>query len=180
MQTARLWTLAGTAGVAISLTAAMAGSAAAARTAAGSTPAAVPSFSKLRTRQGKTPSSGQQKPMIVVFDNQLGSLPADKTHRSARNQAAESMQAPLVSQLKQVGASHITGLSLLNAVSATMPAAEAQSLRRTAGVKEVVPDGTIIIGDAKSTTKPASAGQAGTIPPVASDGQRMCTQANGQ
>jgi hypothetical protein len=180
MQTARLWTLAGTAGVAISLTAAMAGSAAAARTAAGSTPAAVPSFSKLSTSQAKTLSSGKQEPMIVVFDNQLGSLPANKTHRSARKDAATSMQAPLVSQLKQVGASHITGLSLLNAVSATMPAAEAQSLRRTAGVKEVVPDGTIIIGDAKPSTKSAAAAQAQTIPPVASDGQRMCTTADGK
>jgi hypothetical protein len=114
--------------------------------------------------------------MVVVFDDQLSSLPANKTHQSARKAAAESMQAPLVSQLKQVGASHITGLSLLNAVAATMPASEAKALSHTQGVKEVVPDGTIIIGDANSTAKQASAAQVQkqTIPATAADGQQLC------
>ncbi|HYY19735.1 MAG TPA: S8 family serine peptidase, partial [Streptosporangiaceae bacterium] len=181
MQTARWWTLTGAAGVAISLTAAMAGTATAA-TAATPGAAPTPSFTKLSAGQVKAFSSGKQEPMVVVFDNQLSSLPANRAHRDARKAAASSMQAPLVSQLKQVGASHITGLSLLNAVSATMPAAEAQALRRTQGVKEVVPDGTIIIGDARSTAKQAAAAQVQkqTIPPVAADGQQMCTTASGQ
>ena len=63
------------------------------------------------------------------------------------------MQAPLVAQLRQVGATNITTLSLLNAVAATMPAAEAAALRRTPGVKAVVPDGTIIIGEGTSATE---------------------------
>ena len=84
--------------------------------------------------------------MVVVFDDQLTNLPANRAHRHAREATAASMQAPLVAQLKQVGATHITGLSILNAVAATMPAAEAQALSHTQGVKEVVPDGTIIIG----------------------------------
>jgi hypothetical protein len=114
--------------------------------------------------------------MVVVFDDQLSSLPANKAHQSARKAAAQSMQAPLVSQLKQVGASHITGLSLLNAVAATMPASEAKALSHTQGVKEVVPDGTIIIGDAKSTAKQVAAAQVQkqTIPATAADGQQLC------
>jgi hypothetical protein len=86
------------------------------------------------------------------------------------------MQAPLVAQLKQVGATHITNLSLLNAVAATMPAADAQALSHTAGVKEVVPDGTIIIGDATSTTPTVAASQVqkSTIGATAAAGQQLC------
>jgi Subtilase family len=86
------------------------------------------------------------------------------------------MQAPLVAQLKQVRATHITTLSLLNAVAATMPAAEAGALSHTKGVKAVVPDGTIIIGDARSSTKTVSASRLrkSTIPATASDGQQFC------
>jgi hypothetical protein len=175
MQTARLWALTGTAGLAVSLAAAMTGTAAASTPTAA--PAAAPSFAKLSTSQVKAFSSGKQESMVVVFDDQLGNLPANRAHRSARQAAAASMQAPLVAQLKQVGASHITGLSLLNAVSATMPAAEAQALRHVQGVNEVVPDGTIIIGDAKPATKPVAAGQVQeqTSPATAAGGQQLCS-----
>ena len=112
-----------------------------------------PSFSKLSPSQVKARSSGKRERVVVVFDDQLTNLPANRAHRQAREATAASMQAPLVAQLKQVGATHITTLSLLNAVAATMPAAEAQALSHTPGVKAVVPDGTIIIGDATSNTK---------------------------
>ena len=130
---------------------------AAASTARASSPG--PSFAKLSPSQVRADSSGKRESMVVVFDNQLTNLPANRTDRSARESTAASMQTPLVSQLKQVGATDITNLSLLNAVSATMPASEAQALSHTAGVKEVVPDGTIIIGDATSSTPTASASQ---------------------
>src|SRR6201996_2657595 len=181
MQTVRLWTLAGGAGVAISLAAAMAGTATAATAATpGASPS--PSFSKLSASQVKSLSSGKQESMVVVFDNQLSSTPANKAHHSARDAAAQSMQAPLVSQLKQVGASHITSLSLLNAVAATMPASEAKSLSHAAGVKEVVPDGTIIIGDAKSTAKQVAAAQVQkqVSAATATDGQQLCSSSPGK
>jgi len=146
--------------------------------AASATRASVPrpSFSKLSASQVRARSAGKQERMVVVFDNQLTSLPANRAHRHARATTAASMQAPLVAQLKQVRATHITTLSLLNAVAATMPAAEAQALSHTQGVKAVVPDGTIIIGDANSTTKtvPASRVRKATIPAAAADGQRFC------
>ena len=120
--------------------------------------------------------------MVVVFDNQLTNLPANRAHRHAREATAASMQAPLVAQLKQVGATHITTLSLLNAVAATMPAAEAQALSHTPGVKEVVPDGTIIIGDGTSNTKTVAASRVrkSTIPATAADGQQLCNTSPGK
>ena len=180
MRTARLWALIGATGLAISWTAVAAGTALGATSApaAGTTASSVnPSFTKLSTSQVKSLSSGKQEPMVVVFDNQLTSTPATKAHRQARQAAAMSMQAPLVAQLKQVGATGITNLSLLNAVSATMPASEAQALSHTAGVKEVVPDGTITIGDATSTTPTASASQVkkpAAPPNTAPGGQQLC------
>jgi hypothetical protein len=153
---------------------------AAASTARASVPG--PSFAKLSPSQVKAHSSGKQERMVVVFDNQLTSLPANRTHRSAREATAASMQAPLIAQLKQVGAANITSLSLLNAVAATMPAAEAQALSHTSGVKEVVPDGTIIIGDATSSTPAVATSQVrkSAISSAAADGQQFCSTASGQ
>ncbi|HYB47741.1 MAG TPA: S8 family serine peptidase, partial [Streptosporangiaceae bacterium] len=119
--------------------------------------------------------------MVVVFDNQLTNLPANQAHRQAREATAASMQAPLVAQLNQVRATHITTLSLLNAVAATMPAAEAQALSHTPGVKAVVPDRTVIIGEATSTTPTVAASQVqkSTIPAMAADGQQFCNPSPG-
>ncbi len=134
------------------------------------------SFSRLSSSQVKARSSGKQERMVVVFDNQLTNLPANRAHRHAREATAASMQAPLVAQLKQVRATHITTLSLLNAVAATMPAAEAQALSHTAGVKAVVPDGTIIIGNANPTGKTVASSRVrkSRIPARAADGQQLC------
>src|SRR5215469_16743268 len=129
---------------------------AAASTAKASVPR--PSFSKLSASQVKARSSGKRERMVVVFSDQLRNLPANRAHRHAREATAASMQAPLVAQLKQVGATHIRALSLLNAVAATMPAAEARALSHTRGVKEVVPDATVIIGQgSKYDTKTVAA-----------------------
>src|SRR5450755_3943348 len=141
-----------------------------------------PSFSKLSPSQVKARSSGKRERMVVVFDDQLTSLPANRAHRHARQATAASMQAPLVAQLKQVGAAHMTALSLINAVAATMPAAEAQALSHTRGVKAVVPDGTIIIGDGRSSTKTVAASRVrkSTTPARAADGQRLCNSSPGK
>jgi len=158
-----------------------AGSTAQASTTQASVPR--PSFSKLSPSQVKARSSGKRERMVVVFDDQLTSLPANRAHRRAREATAASMQAPLVAQLKQVRATHITALSLVNAVAATMPAAEAQALSHTRGVKSVVPDVTVIIGDGgKYNTKTVAASQVrkSAIPARAADGQQLCNASNGK
>ncbi len=145
-------------------------------------PTGAPSFAPLSSSQAHALSSGKQQRMVVVFDDQLTSLPANPSHRRARAAKAASEQAPLVAQLKQVGAAQITSLSLLNAVAATMPAAEAQALSKTAGVKAVVPDGTVIIGEGKSNTPTVAASQVpkSAIPATAADGQQFCNPSPGK
>ena len=154
-------------------------SAAGASSAAGSTTRASvdrPSFSRLSPSEVKARVSGKQEAVVVVFKDQLTNLPATSADRQARAAAAASMQAPLVAQMNQVGATNITPLSLLNAVAATMPTAEAQALSNNPGVKAVVPDGTIVIGGGALNTPTVSASrvQKSTIPPAAADGQQLC------
>jgi hypothetical protein len=136
-----------------------------------------PSFPRLSSSQVKARASGKRERVVVVFGDQLTSLPANRAHRHAREATAASMQAPLVAQLKQVGATHITTLWLLNAVAATMPAAEAQALSHAPGVKSVVPDGTVIIGQGgryNTKTVAASRVRKPAIPATAADGQQLC------
>ena len=146
--------------------------------AAGSTArtgAARASFSKLSPSQVKARASGKRERLVVVFDDQLTNLPANRAHLHARQAAAASMQAPLLAQLKQVGATHTTHLSLLNAVAATMPAAEAQALSHAPGVKAVVPDGTIIIGEANPNTKTVAGSRIGEVGHSANGGRWAAT-----
>ncbi len=63
---------------------------AATSTARASGPA--PGFSKLTSSQVKARSAGKQERVVIVFDNQLKSLPANRAHRRARASAAASMQ----------------------------------------------------------------------------------------
>jgi Subtilase family len=151
-------------------------------TAAASSPAgqagpAAPSISPLTANQVKARVSGKQESVVVVLDNQLTNLPANRTYRTAREAAATSLQAPLVSQLHQVGATSIKPLSLINAVAATMPAAEAQALNNAPGVEKVVPDGMIVIGGGALNTPTVSGSQVlkPSIPGSASDGQQLCS-----
>jgi hypothetical protein len=149
--------------------------------AAGSTArsnGARPDLAHLSSGQIQARVSGKQEAVIVVFDNQLTNLPANRAHRGARAATATSMQAPLVAQLGQVGATNVTGLSLLNAVAATMPAAEAQALRQTAGIKEVVPDGTVILSagaDNTPTIAPSRVQAPASAPATATGGQQLCS-----
>jgi hypothetical protein len=135
-----------------------------------------PSISRLSPSQVKARSAGRQKSVVVVFGNQLANLPANRAHRHAREVTAASMQAPLVAQLKQVGATRIRTLWILNAVAARMPAAEARALRHARGIRAVVPDGTVIIAPSTRNTNTVTASRVrkSIIPATAADGQPLC------
>ncbi len=164
---------------AVAVGAAVAGGAGSAAGSSPHTSAAAPDFPALNAGQVQARQSGKQESVVVVFDDQLTNLPATQADRSARASAAAAMQAPLVAQLNQVGATHITALSLINAVAATMPAGEAQALSGTPGVKSVVPDGTIVISDGPANTPTVAPSQVKApstqTPATAGDGQQMCS-----
>lgn len=85
---------------------------------------------------------GATHSVIVVFKNQESALPATKARSAARSAAVAQIQRPVLSELDQVKAAHVERYSLLNAVSATVTAAEARRLASDSAVAEVVPNQT--------------------------------------
>jgi hypothetical protein len=67
--------------------------------------------------------------VISVAGFQLTSLPAKGATANARVQAASASQAGVLSELRQVHATHVRSYHIINAVSATISAAEATRLQ---------------------------------------------------
>jgi hypothetical protein len=74
-----------------------------------------------------------------------------RSQASARIAAAHTDQRPVVSAVKKAGGTDIVQLVSVNAVAAHVSAAALQSLRTLASVKEILSDGTVTVGDPKST-----------------------------
>ena len=87
-----------------------------------------------------TAALSANQPVIVVLANQYANLPDTSTGHAARLSALSSAQAPFVSALKSSGARNVRPLTVVNAVSATVSAAEEASLRANPAVSEIVPD----------------------------------------
>src|SRR5690349_4943639 len=77
---------------------------------------------------------------IIIFKNQLTSLPAKGATANARTQAANASQAGVLAELRQVHATHVRGYHLINAISATISPAEISRLKANSAVRAVVPD----------------------------------------
>ena len=77
---------------------------------------------------------------IIIFKNQLTGLPARGATANARIQAANTAQAGVMAQLKQVHATHVRGYHIINAISATISTAEISRLKGNSAVQAVVPD----------------------------------------
>ena len=77
---------------------------------------------------------------IIIFKNQLTGLPAKGATANARIQAANASQAGVLTELRQVHATHVRSYHIINAVSATISSAEISRLRASPGVRAVVPD----------------------------------------
>jgi subtilisin family serine protease len=85
-------------------------------------------------------SANATKRSIILFKNQLNGTPATSGDASARINAANAAQAGIMSELKQVHASHVSGYHIVDAVSAMISSAEATRLAANPAVAAVVPD----------------------------------------
>src|ERR1700722_18602892 len=108
---------------------------------------------------------------IIVFKNQLASLPASGSTMNSRVSAANNAQAGIMSELSQLQAKNVRGFHIVNAISATISAAEVSRLQANAAVSEVVPDversfaslgsaGAASAGAASSASASAGSGKA--------------------
>jgi hypothetical protein len=80
--------------------------------------------------------------VIVVLRNQHASLKL-KAQGRARTAATRSDQKAIVASIRASGGTHVTQLVSVNAVSATISAAEVSKLRRDPAVQEIVPNSTV-------------------------------------
>jgi hypothetical protein len=78
--------------------------------------------------------------VIVVFKNQLSSIPDTPALRARRASAVAGVQSPVVSELSVTHATHVKRFQLINAVAAYVSAGEAKRLQANPAVAEVVPD----------------------------------------
>jgi Subtilase family len=77
---------------------------------------------------------------IIIFKNQLSSLPMRGVTKQLRVSAASAAQAPVRAELSALHATHVQGFGIINAIAATISPAEAQRLRANPAVRAVVPD----------------------------------------
>jgi hypothetical protein len=84
--------------------------------------------------------TGPAREMIVMLRNQNSSV---AIHSAARRAAIKTEQASIIRSLRASGATHITSLTLLNAVIAKMTPAEAAKLATNRAVASVLKNSTI-------------------------------------
>ncbi|WP_075737102.1 S8 family serine peptidase [Streptomyces acidiscabies] len=102
--------------------------------------------------------SGPAQRVIVVLRDQLTGLPM-RTRSTERAHAAAEDQAPVMARLEKAGATHVSGMSLINAVSATLKPDAITRIRADRNVAAVVPDLPIRLPDTRgATTTAASTG----------------------
>ncbi len=108
-------------------------------TARAGTPGTAKGLSAL---QVKALSRNATQSVIVVFKNQLSSLPANATFAAMRQVALQEVQSPIVSELRQLHAADFHSYDLINALSATVSQAEESRLVANPAVAEVVANAT--------------------------------------
>jgi len=94
----------------------------------------------LSAAQVKRLAAKADKRTIIIFKNQLGRIPATRSNTRARVSAALATQAPVRAELMQLHATGVRSFSLINAMAATVSAAEIQHLQANPAVQAVVPD----------------------------------------
>jgi subtilisin family serine protease len=77
---------------------------------------------------------------IIIFKNQLSSLPAKGATAGLRIRAANMAQAGVLAELRQVHATHVHSFHIINAISATISSAEIKRLKANPAVRTVAPD----------------------------------------
>ncbi|HEX3978286.1 MAG TPA: S8 family serine peptidase [Solirubrobacteraceae bacterium] len=129
----------------------------------------------LGAAQVKRLSAKADRRSIIIFKNQLGRLPATRSDTRARVSAALAAQAGVRAELTQLHASNVRSFSLINAMSATVSAAEVTHLEANPAVQAVVPDATRHFASLGSGPGPALGAMAGVSSHATSTGpQQIC------
>src|SRR5215475_1677083 len=85
-------------------------------------------------------ANGPTRNVIVLLRNQHTNLAISKGHSSARMKAFKTDQSPLLDRAKTDGAKNLHGFSTVNAISATVTAAQSNALAADPSVAAIMPD----------------------------------------
>ena len=88
-------------------------------------------------------SANVNQHVIVIMKSQLAAARVGSHAAVTRSDAIAAEQAPLMTELRQVHATHVKSYRLVNSFAATVSKGEMARLKATAGVAEVIPDVTI-------------------------------------
>ena len=124
----------------------------------------------LSAAQVKRLSAQADKRSIIIFKDQLGRLPATRSNTSARVRAALASQVSVRAELSQLHATHVRSFSLINAMAATVSAAEVKHLQANPAVQAVVPDALRHFASLGSGPGPALGAMAGVSSHATSTG----------
>jgi Peptidase inhibitor I9 len=81
--------------------------------------------------------------VIVMMKSQPAQAKVGSTAAKSRANVIAGNQAPLISELRQVHATHVKSYRLVNSFAATVSKGEVARLKANAGVAKVIPDVTI-------------------------------------
>ena len=141
---------------------------------ASAAPASSAGLGRLSTGQASSLAAGATQHVIVMFKDQVAGLNSTSTQSAARKSAVARVQAPVVAELHKLAAPDVRAYSLINAVSATVSAAEEARLAADPAVASVVADQTTQLRfhtsptataartSATTTASPSTACQVGT------------------
>ncbi len=83
------------------------------------------------------------QPVVVILKSQFSQAPMGSQAAATRAARVASLQAPLMSELSAVHATHVRPYRLVDSFAATVSAREEERLRANPAVAEVIPDVTI-------------------------------------
>jgi hypothetical protein len=131
--------------------------------------------SRLSAAQIKRLSAAANKRTIIIFKDQLGRLPATRSNLRARVSAVQAAQAGVHAELTQLHAKNVRSFSIINAMSATVSAAEVTHLRANPAIQAVVPDTLEHFASLGSGPGPALGAMAGKSAHATTPGpQQVC------
>jgi len=115
---------------------------------------------------------------IIIFKNQLTNLPARGATAKLRVRAAGADQASVRAELTRLHAGNVRSFQIINAISATISAAEIARLKANPAISAVVPDAMRRFASFGSGPGPATAARLATVrhsrASTTSAGQQIC------
>ncbi len=88
-------------------------------------------------------SKNVNRHVIVILKSQLAAAHVGTRSAALRSDAIAAYQAPLLSELREVRATHVKSFQLVDSLAATVSAGEEARLKADPAVAEVIPDVTI-------------------------------------